>query len=332
MLKTAIFLAAFIPGISGAALSVESQENQESLRAVLYFLKELDSFEKNNRKQPLQDRAFVDSIKHFLFHIEKLKGSTAEMKDFKTVDFSKTEGEELVIPYQVRYSAQQSVFDPKNSSAVKNLFQNDKNLLQWIKDNPELIYGAIQFGNLELVRFFVENGGSINAARKVTHFSPLHFAIISFRPDIIRWFLDHPQTDLRQTSVWGENLFHFVFLTGNKRRRQGGSVAQNGKNGKMQILDILFQPEYFVKIFDLLNVPNHHNETVLDFARNEGTGSNEKRIVSFLRSNGALSYGELEESGRAPPQTPKKGTDHFDSCFRSFQGHYISSLGRWNLF
>ena len=336
MLKTAVFLAAFIPGISAAALSVESQK---SLRADLYWLKEVENLGKDRRNRPSQRRSFADHLKQILLDTEE--GEDEEGREDEEDEEGRDEEEdeegrdEGGISYRARYSKQRNVFNPENSSVVKSFFQNDESLLQWIKDSPELIYNAIQFGNLELVQFFVENGSSINAARETTHFSPLHFAIISFHPDIIRWFLDHPQTNLRQTSVWGENLFHFVFLTGNQGKRQNRSVAQNRKSEKMQILDILFQPEYFVKISDLLNVPNHYNETVLDFARREGTGSNEKQIVSFLRRKGALSYEDLEKSRRSPPQTPEESRPSLpqtkpekpvDRCFESFQGNPDNSV------
>ena len=148
----------------------------------------------------------------------------------------------------------QRVLNVKHNSYVKTLFQDEPRLQEWIKKSSEPFFLAIQVGNLKMIRFFADEKGMINAARMSTLFSPLHFSIITGQMDIIKFFLDHPKTDLRQTSVWGENIFHFVFL----------SSALTAKDA-LQLLNLLFQPKYFSKISDLLNDSNDYNETPLDF-------------------------------------------------------------------
>ena len=315
-----IFLTAFFYGIFGPVLFAESQdlvgsqepaESPESLRAKMYFLMELEIFERDKLNRPSNRLTSADALRINNFSQRTGLSGPAGIKVLTLTDFSaKEKGDREGVSRHAQDHSQQVVFDPKNSSAVKSVFENDGVLLQWIKDNPELIYSAIQFGNLDLVRFFVENGGSINAARRTTHFSPLHFAVISFQPNIIIYFLDHPQTDLKQKSVWGDHLFHFVFLMGDAGKTTGHPGAQEGKSRKKQILDILFQPEYFPKISDLINTPNHHKETVLDFAVSDAM-YRKGRIVDFLRDKGALLYKELEES--RPTDTVETG------CLQSFQ-------------
>ena len=271
----------------GSALS---EESKKEAREALYFLLDLDESEKNHKK--IQKRA-----EHQENPIEKLLNMIMKKGEYKEIDnLDKTKGlaEDTkgmgdLEQEKSRYSEMvnlkwKTVMAANKSSYVISLFQEDERLMDWIKRSAEPLYHAIQYGKLDLVRFFVKNSKMINAARESTHFSPLHVAILSLRLGLIQFFLDHPDTNLRQTNIWGENIFHTVFLTGEAQKGKKRTEYTKEKVNKLEILRFLFQPKYFVKVFDLLNSPNHYNETPLDFAERDDLlgGSHGKRIIISL--------------------------------------------------
>ena len=159
------------------------------------------------------------------------------------------------------------------------LFENDPKLMEWIKTSPEPLYYAVKFGNIPAITFFGENG-KWDWKRGSMKLSPLHFSMITgdgFDIKIVEFFLNHPKTNLEATNVWGENLFHMIFSAGVH---------------KPQLLNLLFQPKYFVKISHLLNKTNNFNETPLDVASNGRYGSQEKAIA-LLEKQGALSSQDI---------------------------------------
>ena len=174
----------------------------------------------------------------------------------------------------------ESVFNVNNSSYIKQVFEEDPKLLAWIGKNAESLFFAIKFNNMEMVRFFDEKKIG-NLLREETLFNPLQFAIIVQRLEIIKFFLDKPETDLRHRNIWGDNIFHAVFLGGDNKRDK--SCAS-----KIAILELLFHADYFHQISHLLNAPNHQNETPLDFALKDAKSSSGKELVKLLRKKGAL--------------------------------------------
>ena len=116
-----------------------------------------------------------------------------------------------------------------------------------------------------MIRFFAFQGNFINKPKETTKFTPWMLAFMSRFEDIILYFLNHPQTNLRQTNVWGDNIFHIIFLVSGER-----GVLQNRKKlGRIDVLNLIFQPEYFSKVHDLLIAKNKNGETPMDFALRE---------------------------------------------------------------
>ena len=307
---TVFFTVAFTCGAE-VNNTVLSKEKKEAVRSALYSL--LESEEANEIKQNEEQKEQKESGDP----MEKLALHVLKKKDEKTEESGETKvSGEVEKPKETKKSEEdkqsketkkseedkqsketensegtgrsnrktdprwRTVLDLRHNSYVKTLFQNEDKLKNWMKRNPELIFRAIQLDNFEMIQFFTEEGRMINAARELTHFSPLHFSIIACRFNSIKFFLDHPEIDLRQKSVWGDNIFHIVFLSGNQEE-------------KLKIINLLFQSEYFSKISDLLNTPNDHNETPLDFYRRNEVYNEE--IKTLLESKGALSFKRLSE-------------------------------------
>ena len=274
-----------------------SEEVKKTVRSNLYSLLESDEARKRNRTEKRREqRELRERIRKMLSameDIDKYIEDSIKTEASKEAGDSEELEEEWVLNYK-KDTRLKSVFAVRNSSYVKTLVQNDSRLREWIKKNPEMLFFAIQFGNLDLVRFFVEEGGMINAVREFTHFSPLHMAIIAARPRIIQFFLDHPETNLRQKSIWGNNIFHIVFFSG-PQGDKGPQKQGEKKANRLRVLEILFQEEYFSKISDLLNTPSSHSETALDFALGDEMHK-KKEVIALLRSKKALRFEELPEN------------------------------------
>ena len=299
--------------------TILSKEEKEAVRSSLYFLLEAGEAEiKHNEKLENQRDLKGSMRKLFLRVIDNTAEEEDEgIEEWGEMEHLKKKTEESKkggVSSPMKESKWKTVLDPKNNSYVRELFQTEERLQKWMKRDAEPIYFAIQQDNLDMVRFFVEESGMINAARGPTHFSPLHFAILTRRLHIIRFFLDHPKTNLGQKSIWGDNLFHLVFLSGGQgkgRETWEGST----RSSKLVVLRLLLQEEYFSKILYLLNTPNYHNETVLDFAYRDlssyydystedsiaGSGNLPKSatIRKLLKDNGALTYKDLIKDRKA---------------------------------
>ena len=187
------------------------------------------------------------------------------------------------------YYTWRAIFHVKNNPYLKELFLIDLRLFDWIEESPEPLYAAISSGNLDMIKFFAEYG-KISLIREGAKFGPLQFSIIAQKPAIEGFFLNHPATDFNQKSVWGDNLFHSVFLGFHKVR-----VTRS------QLLELLLHPDHFPKVEHLLNIPNDSNETVLDSAYNDNSPDRERNI-GLLREKGALRFGELPESEKTEYQ------------------------------
>ena len=269
--------------------SAFSEGDKKKVRDSLYSLWEL------KKDNGIEQRGKLNQQGKWVVEMGSLSeeiGEWEEMEDLKESDFSKKkEGYDIN-----NASLLVSVFALENSSYVKTLFQNDPTLMEWIKRDPELLFLAIYFSNIDMIQFFVENSQMINVPIESTHFIPFHSAIISRRQSIIEYFLNHPETNLTQKNVWGDNAFHIVFLSGNQY-----GIEEKGKGEKkmnhFDTLNLLFQPKYFSRMPHLLNTPNDDNETVLDFVQRDEV-PNKKDIIQLLRYKGALLSWELTMSER----------------------------------
>ena len=296
---------AFTPCFAENSTSTLSEKEKEIVRSTLYSLMEIDKIE--TERQEREERQMLhDSLKRMALAAQELDIEEPEEtddleKDTEELEVSTKNEEEKESENskeEKMISKWKVILDSKNNSYVKEIVENDKELQQWIKNSSELLFYVTQSNNLDMLEFFVEKGARINARRESTLFSPLHYAIVTQRKlDIIKFFLDHPETDLRQTNVWGENIFHMVFM---------GRIGWVGKNNKENIVKLLLQEEYFSQIADLLNTPNNHKETALDFAwtddppLNPYNASNPitAKILKLLKDKGALFFRDLPENKR----------------------------------
>lgn len=265
-----LITAVFTPCFAGNSTDTLSEKKKEIIRSTLYSLIEEEN--ENKRRQKEQEKKQMDwrdpTKRLALAAITQEETETTDEPE-EGEDFEETEELNQKGTNEATENSKESerskksskwkmILDSKNNSYVKTLFENDEDLQEWIQTSSELLFNVIQSNNLEMLEFFVEKGAMINAARESTFFSPLHFSIISqSRLDIIKIFLDHPKIDLRQTSVWGDNIFHMVLM---------GGKGKGERTNKISVLSLLFQEEYFLKISDLLNTPNNHKETTLDLA------------------------------------------------------------------
>ena len=273
----------FTPCFAGNSTDTLSKEKKEIIRSTLYSLIEAEQeSERRQKEQKKKQIEWRDSMKRLaLAAITQEEGEdfeeTEELNQKETTENSK---ESKKSKEEEKSSKWKMVLNPKNNSYVQTLFENDENLQEWVKGSSELLFNVIRSNNLEMLEFFVEKGAIINAARESTLFSPLHFSIISKNKlEIIKFFLDHPEIDLRQTSVWGDNIFHMVFL---------GGIGKEARTNKISVLSLLFQEEYFLKISDLLNTPNNHKETALDLAWKDSPPRPYTKYSDPLTSNGSF--------------------------------------------
>ena len=276
--------------------------HKETVRSTLYSLVEIDKkIETERQEREGRQMKFRDSLTKMALAVQELDIEEPEETDDleepaeKAKESESSRVEETISKWKM-------VLDSKNNSYVKELFENDKELQEWIKNSSELLFYVTQSNNLDMLEFFVAKGAKINATRETTLFSPLHYAIVTQRKlNIIKFFLDHPETDLRQTNVWGENIFHMVFM---------GGTAGEEKSSKTNILQLLLQDEYFLKIADLLNTPNKHKETALDFAWRDTPFNHisplnhpvTAKILTLLRDKGALFFRDLPENKKSLKQ------------------------------
>lgn len=287
-----VFLTVSITPCFAGDTHALSENEKERVHSALYFLIEAEEEIKRKKEKEQKKQLKLKKAQENLALAVMLEADekTEEADEKPAVDaMQETYG-------KTKDPTWETVFNERNNSYVQTLFENDINLQEWIKRSPEVLFNAIQSENLEMLQFFVEKGAAINVARESALFSPLHYAIITRKKlGIITFLLDHPKINLRQTNVWGDNIFHIIFL---------GGVS--GQTSKYRILQLLFQEKYFSKISDLLNTPNNHKETALDFAWKDESNRSPNRIslhpnresLLLLEEKDALTFSNLSESHR----------------------------------
>lgn len=223
---------------------------------------------------------------------------------------------------QALYPKWQKVMKPRNNSYLKTLFKNDKKLFSWMKRSPEPLFAAIQFKNMDMIKFFVEEGG-LHPFRKEIRFTPLHSSIIIQDIEAIEFFLNHPDTDLNATNIWGDNIFHILFFGSNSNKRN-------------KILRLFLQENYFSKISHLLNEANDFNQTVFDFALREGASEKVpkdiiKDTIKMLSDKGALPFRDLykdEETILIKAEATEKTMEWFE--LEREISRKKTEISRWN--
>ena len=189
----------------------------------------------------------------------------------------------------------------KDSSYLKSLFEKEEELRSWIEKTPEPLYLSIQLNNMDLLKFFSEKV-NVQLPYRSLDISPLHTAIISQNIEAVEFLLKHPNIDLKATSSFSENLFHYVFF---------GSASQK----KLKIFDLLFHEDHFPKISSLLNAADNSNETALDFALREEKKKFYEGLIEKLLEQGAMSFKLLSGSEKAAEllqmlKTAREKSDH----------------------
>ena len=268
-----------------------SENDKQKTRDALHYLAKEDERARKARER-LEERKNPDNM------LQNLLQAVAEKEAKGPKNAYSLEDPAAERAHNKTKSQWRIVLHEDRSAYVITLFQEEKKLADWLKTSSEPLFNAVQFGNVELTRFFVEESGMINAARESTHFSPLQTAVISGRRAVVQFLLDHPDIDARHTNIWGENIFHTVFLAG---AESGFNKEQaDKKSSKLEMLRFLFQPKYFLRIFDLLITPNLYNETPLDLAKNDDAAKKreivrltERQAQTALRLK-ALSHEALE--------------------------------------
>ena len=315
-------------GGAAPAGSALSESDKQKIRAALYFLLESDKTAKKRAEQlRRKKKARKDPERNLYQAIFGSEAKEAEESE-ESAGLEQSQGSEE--PAEKAADALDSmaadrihdrikskwkfVLKESVSAYVMTLFQEDKRLADWIKKSSEPLFYAVQLGALNLIKFLVsQEKGMINAVRESTRFSLLHTAVISGRLSVIQFLLDHPDIDIRQTNVWGENIFHAVFLAG---WEFGDSEQPEKKSSKLEVLRFLFQPKYFLRISDVLIAPNIYNETALDFAKNDdGPKKREIQKLTERKTLLALRLKELTEEEREVLRKKDPSGDLLDDLF-----------------
>ena len=253
------------------------KEKRQELRDSLHSLLELlDEPEQKSEKEAGETLKVQRQRVENLHHAVQNQGNDEEELMEEEVEFTEEKEDEEINTRALNWK---EVLAEEHNSYVKTLFRKDKELMERLKENPEPLFFSIQFGNLDLVRFFSEEGQLINKARKSSNFSPLASSFIARWEDVILYFFSHPKTNLRQTNVWEDNIFHTVFLVEHPRQRLKGKRKMVNR---LDLLNILFQPKYFLKIFDLLLTENSDGDTPLDLALKADDMPDQKKAITLL--------------------------------------------------
>ena len=200
-----------------------------SLQSILYSLMEEDKkMEKERKETEKLQMGLSESINRMALAIQKLDTEPEEMNDSEnTVELEESTKATENLKESKRSKEEETnskwkmVLDSKNNSYVKELFENDKELQEWIKSSSELLFHVIQSNNLDMLEFFVKKGAMINAGRESTLFSPLHFAIIAQRKlNIIKFFLDDPKTNLKTNQCMGRQHISYGVYGRNRSNRK----------------------------------------------------------------------------------------------------------------
>lgn len=273
-------------------------------------------------KEGSPERAIYEAL-HFLFHLEEQRqepqkqrlskllkqtevddisiaaGFDSDGDDVTESDFDEGSEDEdsleetsLEETHDVRFESQarpmwELLAKFKNISYLRELFEREEELLLWIREAPEPLYFAIQSNNRELLKFLVEEL-KVNVQQPYGKLSatPLHAAIISQNLAIIEFFLEQDGINFAAKDIFGENLFHYVFLGSNHEKM-------------LKILNLLFSEKHFSKVSSLLNAANNQGETALDLALRENKTYMYKKIINRLLERGAVSFKLLPQSQKA---------------------------------
>lgn len=252
--------------------------SEEVVRENLYELFDLDMDKIQNRKLFKNSTSteltnLDEPLRRMMMTFLKIE-ETNLLKKFKGI-----EGRKII--RHDNESKWKNVLDPYNTFFLIEFFEIDLKLTEWLNVSSEPFYNAIKSGNLSAIRLFGERG-RWNWEIGSMKLSPLHFSMIlndGFNMEIVDFFLNHPKTNLEAKTIFGENLFHVIFLAPPRRR--------------IHLIDLLFQREYFQKISHLLNKPNNFGETPFDVAIKARSKENSK-IVAFMKKEGALSSQDMK--------------------------------------
>ncbi|MCZ0931796.1 MAG: hypothetical protein OXJ52_01415 [Oligoflexia bacterium] len=158
--------------------------------------------------------------------------------------------------YDGRYFHQlvTAIFSKENEGFFKQVITDSPGLLEFRseRDQKNFLHFAAISNNLEIVKFLAGFKQLINQKDSIG-FNPLLLAMTGARDlDIFEFLLALPDTDTSIEDIWGDNIFHYVFL-----------VQSNKKRAK--VLDLLF--EYFDSnlISALINSVNHNGESSFNY-------------------------------------------------------------------
>ena len=161
--------------------------------------------------------------------------------------------------YPIRYFYQlaKEVFSKKNDfflvKKIKEAIADYPILLKFTtqRDQKNLLHLAVINNNLEIVKFLAEFKELINQEDS-TGFSPLLLAMIGARNiDIFEFLLTHPDVNTTVKDIWGDNIFHYVFLARSKNRKK--------------ILDLLFKHLDSDMVSSLINSVNNKGESPFNY-------------------------------------------------------------------
>lgn len=199
---------------------------------------------------------------------------------------TKSAGDDLEIKSGTDYlRRRKKLFAPSNTALLKDVFENNQELSDWMRKSAGPLFSAIQADNVDMIRFFEQRQGSV-LLKKYGELYAVQLAVIVPSLNAIRYFFNHSAIDLSVVNMFGDNLFHLIFL--------GSGTA----NSKLAVLRMFLHDTYFPKVAHLLNKPNFNNETPLDSGlKEEKTVSKEKMILSMLKKEAvALTETELLRS------------------------------------
>ena len=174
----------------------------------------------------------------------------------------------------------QFVFEPEHNTYLKKLFESKKFSL-WTWQDMELLFAAIQSRNPEMVRFLSERKGAVRRFTERYKYPPLFLAMIAQNVKVIELYLNHPDTDLNIRDSSNNNMFHYIFL---------GLGQGHNKNKKSEIIKLLFEEGYFIKISQLLNAPNDTPATAFDYFLRDDIFSDSEvgKIIDQFLEKGAV--------------------------------------------
>ena len=163
-----------------------------------------------------------------------------------------------------------AIFAPANTSLLKDLFENDLRLSHWMKTSSAPLFAAIQADNVDMIQFFETKQESV-LVKKYNNIYPVQLAVIVPSIKAMRFFFNHPAVNLDVVNMFGDNLFHVIFL------------GVGPEKSKLKVAQVFFHNDYFPKVAHLLNIPNADGEAPMDLALREAkTPVTERVALEFL--------------------------------------------------